>query len=142
MSRIDYSLKFPYGTNHDKTDLTHEFRIDSLASHYDYRKKLYEEQMRLGHEALFNEIKEFKQVSIYTSVPPAPNFLSVFSSAIADKRTIPYAFVYARDGKVVDNSLFFENFRVIQYRQENTTLSDGEQLPHAVWIMLVAEDVK
>ncbi len=142
MPQIDYSLKFPYGKNYDGLDLTHELRLDSLASHYDYSGQLYQDQMKWGHASLFREIKGFKQVSIYTQVPPPPNFLSVFSSAIADKRIIPYAYIYASEGKVVVESLILEYFRVTQYRPVNLHLPGGDLSPLAVWIMLMAKDVK
>lgn len=147
MPQTDYSLRFPYGKNHDKTDLTHELGLDLLASHYDYRKTLYQDQMTRGHTSLLNEIKVFKQVSIYTHIPPPPNFLSVFSSAIADKRVVPYAYLDAIEDKKVVNSLYFENFRVTQYRAEvspaaqaNTDVGE-DPLPDQVWIMLMAKNV-
>ena len=132
----EYFLEFPYGTR-GGVYLTHEFKLDALASHYDYRGKLYQEQMSQGYRTLFAEIQHFKLMSFY-KLYNYLDHINIFSTAFGDKRTIPYAFIYAKDGKNILDIVVFNNFRVTQFRY--LSFPDEDKTPLGVWIMLMMQE--
>jgi hypothetical protein len=112
---VEYYLIVPYGKDHNKMDLTYEFKLKGISDHPDCTGRKLNDGTLPPIEWI--RVRRCKQLSFVIREMPPPNYLSVFSSAAADRRLIPYAYLDARIDKNGIDTLSVLGFRVSHYNR-------------------------
>lgn len=112
---FDYYLIVPYGIDDQKKDLTYEYKLKGISDRPDCSGGKLNDGTFPPIEWI--RIRGCKQLSFVIREMPPPNYLSVFSSAAADQRLIPYAYLDARINKNGIDTLYLLDFRVSHYNR-------------------------